>query len=144
MIITDMEVALGAPDRGNIPCLMHATRLCQLDVKITNNYHGTKNIQIQNLSRCKKRYSQHIRQVVNVLRTWYFRRYLCDVHFTFQLNVWRTSPSTTSHLDINILSISEYLLATARWFLTSWGTYIFIIHAYNYIYSIVALDQNVF
>ena len=36
------EVVLGAPDRVNIPCLMHDTRLCQLDVKMTNNYHGTK------------------------------------------------------------------------------------------------------
>ena len=49
-----MEVVLGAPDRVIIPCLMHDTRLCQLDVKMTNNYHGTKSIQIQNLSRCKK------------------------------------------------------------------------------------------
>ena len=32
---------------------MHDTRLCQLDVKMTNNYHGTKSIKIQNLSRCK-------------------------------------------------------------------------------------------
>ena len=38
------EVVLGAPDRVNIPCLMHDTRLCQLDVKMTNNYHGTKSI----------------------------------------------------------------------------------------------------
>ena len=38
------EVVLGAPDRVNIPCLMHDTRLCQFDVKMTNNYHGTKNI----------------------------------------------------------------------------------------------------
>ena len=28
---------LGAPDRVSIPCLMHDTRLCQLDVKMTNN-----------------------------------------------------------------------------------------------------------
>ena len=49
-----MGVVLGAPDRVNIPCLMHDTRLCQLDVKMTNNCHGTKSIQIQNLSRCKK------------------------------------------------------------------------------------------
>ena len=34
----------GAPDRVNIPCLMHDTRLCQLGVKMTNNYHGTKSI----------------------------------------------------------------------------------------------------
>ena len=33
---------------------MHDTRHCQLDVKMTNNYHGTKSIEIQNLSRCKK------------------------------------------------------------------------------------------
>ena len=31
------EVVLGAPDRVNIPCLMHDTRLCQLDVKMTND-----------------------------------------------------------------------------------------------------------
>ena len=46
-------MVLGAPDRVNIPCLMHDTRLCQLDVKMTNNYHGTKSIKIENLSRCK-------------------------------------------------------------------------------------------
>ena len=28
--------------RVNIPCLMHDTSLCQLDVKLTNIYHGTK------------------------------------------------------------------------------------------------------
>ena len=28
---------LGAPDRVNIPCLIHNTRLRQLDVKMTNN-----------------------------------------------------------------------------------------------------------
>ena len=33
---------------------MHDTRLCELDFKMTNNYHGTKSILIQNLSRCKK------------------------------------------------------------------------------------------
>ena len=27
---------LGAPNRVNIPCLMHDTRLCQIDVKMTN------------------------------------------------------------------------------------------------------------
>ena len=34
----------GAPDRANTPCLTHDTdtRLCQLDVKMTNNYHRTK------------------------------------------------------------------------------------------------------
>ena len=31
------EVVLGAPDRVNIPCLMHDTRLSQIDVKMTNN-----------------------------------------------------------------------------------------------------------
>ena len=31
-------MVLGAPDRVNIPCLMHDTRLCQLDVKMTNVY----------------------------------------------------------------------------------------------------------
>ena len=38
------EVVLEAPDRVNIPCLMHDNRLCQLDVEMTNNYHGTKSI----------------------------------------------------------------------------------------------------
>ena len=28
---------IGAPDRVNIICHMHGTRLCQLDVKMTNN-----------------------------------------------------------------------------------------------------------
>ena len=32
-----MKVTLGTPDRVNIPYLMHDTRLCQLDVKMTNN-----------------------------------------------------------------------------------------------------------
>ena len=29
------EVVPGAPDRVNIPCLMHPTSLCQYDVKMT-------------------------------------------------------------------------------------------------------------
>ena len=36
-LISKWEVVLGAPDRVNIPCLMHDTRLCQLDVKMTND-----------------------------------------------------------------------------------------------------------
>ena len=35
--IPEWEVVLGAPERVNIHCLMHGTRLCQLDVKMTNN-----------------------------------------------------------------------------------------------------------
>ena len=31
------EVVLVAPDIVNLPCHMHDTRLCQFDVKITNN-----------------------------------------------------------------------------------------------------------
>ena len=31
------EVELGAQDRVNILCLMHDTRFCQLDVKVTND-----------------------------------------------------------------------------------------------------------
>ena len=31
------EVVLGAPDKVNIPCLMHDTCLFQLDVEISNN-----------------------------------------------------------------------------------------------------------
>ena len=27
----------GAPDKVNIPCPMHDTHLCQLDIKMTNN-----------------------------------------------------------------------------------------------------------
>ena len=34
----------GVPDRVNIPCLMHDTHLCQLDVTMTNNYHGTNKL----------------------------------------------------------------------------------------------------
>ena len=34
----------GAPDRVNIPCIMHDTRLCQIDYKMKNNLHGTKMI----------------------------------------------------------------------------------------------------
>ena len=33
------EVVLGAPDRVNIPCPMHDTRLCQLDAKMTSTEH---------------------------------------------------------------------------------------------------------
>ena len=36
-IISRWKVALGAPDRINITFILHDTRLCQLDVKITNN-----------------------------------------------------------------------------------------------------------
>ena len=35
------------------------THLCQLDVKMANNYHGTKITYIQNLSRCKKKTGIH-------------------------------------------------------------------------------------
>ena len=35
--ISKWEVVLGAPDKVNIPCLMHDTRLCHKDVKVTNN-----------------------------------------------------------------------------------------------------------
>ena len=35
------KVVLGAPDKVNIPYLMHDTSLCQLDVIMTNNNHGT-------------------------------------------------------------------------------------------------------
>ena len=37
-VIIQMGSGVRAPDRVNIPCLMHDTRLCQLDVKMTNNY----------------------------------------------------------------------------------------------------------
>ena len=43
-IIYKWGVVLGAPDRVNIPCLVHNTHLCQCDVKMTNNKHGTKKI----------------------------------------------------------------------------------------------------
>ena len=39
-----MGSSLGAADRENTPCLMHDTRLCQLDIKMSNNCHGTKSI----------------------------------------------------------------------------------------------------
>ena len=32
MLISKWEVALGAPDRENIPCLMYGTHLCQKDL----------------------------------------------------------------------------------------------------------------
>ena len=35
------EVAPSAPDRANTPRPMHDTRLCQQDVKMTNDSHGT-------------------------------------------------------------------------------------------------------
>ena len=34
--LSKWEVVLGAPDRVNIPCLVHDTRLCQINVKITD------------------------------------------------------------------------------------------------------------
>ena len=34
--IYEWEMVLGAPDRVNIPCLMHDTHLCQIDFKMTN------------------------------------------------------------------------------------------------------------
>ena len=40
MLISKWEVVLGVRDRVNIPCLMHDTRLCQYDVKMTNDLHG--------------------------------------------------------------------------------------------------------
>ena len=42
--ISKWEVVLGAPDRVNIPRLMHDTRLCQMNDTMTNNKHGTKQI----------------------------------------------------------------------------------------------------
>ena len=33
--ISILEMVLGAPDR--VPCLMHDTSLCQIDIKMTNN-----------------------------------------------------------------------------------------------------------
>ena len=36
--IFEWEVVLGASDRVNIPCLMHDTCFCQIDVKMTNKY----------------------------------------------------------------------------------------------------------
>ena len=35
--ISERGVILGAPDRVNKAYLMHYTRICQIDVKITNN-----------------------------------------------------------------------------------------------------------
>ena len=35
--LSKWEVVLCAPDRKNTPCLMGDTRLCQLDIKMTNN-----------------------------------------------------------------------------------------------------------
>ena len=33
---SEWEVVLGAPDRVNIACVMHDTRLCQIYVKMTS------------------------------------------------------------------------------------------------------------
>ena len=46
--IFEWEVVLGVPDGVIIPCLMHGTRLSQMIVIMTNNFHGTKGMQIQN------------------------------------------------------------------------------------------------
>ena len=35
--ISKWEVLPCAPDKVNIPCLMHGTHLCQLDDKMTND-----------------------------------------------------------------------------------------------------------
>ena len=35
--ICEWEVVLGVPDRVDTPCIIHYTRLCQLDVKMTIN-----------------------------------------------------------------------------------------------------------
>ena len=35
--ISKWELVRGAPDRVNIPCLMHDTLPCQVDVKFTSN-----------------------------------------------------------------------------------------------------------
>ena len=42
--LSKWEVVLSAPDRVNIPYFMPDTRLCKLDVEMTNDYHGTKKI----------------------------------------------------------------------------------------------------
>ena len=39
--ISKWEAVLAAPDRANVPYLMYDTRLCQIDVKMTNNLHRT-------------------------------------------------------------------------------------------------------
>ena len=33
----NIQMVVGAPDRVNITCLGHDTRLCQIDVNMTNN-----------------------------------------------------------------------------------------------------------
>ena len=35
--ISKCDMVIGAPDRVNIPCLMHDTGLCQINGKLTNN-----------------------------------------------------------------------------------------------------------
>ena len=37
MLLSKWGVVLGAPDRVNISRLMHDTRVCRLDVKVTHN-----------------------------------------------------------------------------------------------------------
>ena len=44
MYIFKWEVVLGAKDRVNIPWLIHDTRLCQVDLLLTYNQHGTEYI----------------------------------------------------------------------------------------------------
>ena len=39
--ISEWEMILSAIDKGNIPRLMHDTRLCQIYIKIDNKHHGT-------------------------------------------------------------------------------------------------------
>ena len=35
--ISDREVVIDAPDRVNIPCLLHDYHRCEIGVKMTNN-----------------------------------------------------------------------------------------------------------
>ena len=53
-----MRSGIDAPDRVNIPCLMHDNRPCQLDVKrhMTSTEHIRYKL-IQNLLRCKNRHT---------------------------------------------------------------------------------------
>ena len=48
-MLSKWEMELGASDRVNTPCLMHDTLLRHIDVKMTDNYHGTNMMLIQNL-----------------------------------------------------------------------------------------------
>ena len=81
-----------------------------------------------------------------ILTSYWQRRVSCMRQGMFTLS---DAHSTTSHSDINICPfyiIWEVLWANARWYFTSWGTYILIMHAHIFFHykpkSKTVMSQN--